>query len=88
MIGILISVVNFIVLIITILIIVKVFLSYFMDPYHPARLFVDRLIDPMLWPIRRIIPPIGALDISPLILLIVVQILGRLVIYLLNLVFH
>ncbi len=86
--SILASLVNFIVVILPLLIIVKVFISYFLDPYHPVRMFVDRIIEPMLLPIRRIIPPIGMLDISPLILLIIVQILGRLVIYLLGLVFH
>ncbi len=86
--NILVSLVNFVVVIITLLVIIKVFISYFVDPYHPVRMFVDRIIEPLLLPIRRLIPPIGMLDISPLILLIIVQILGRLVIYLLGLVLH
>jgi YggT family protein len=58
------------------LIIVYVVLSYFMDPYHPIREWVDRLVKPMLRPIRRVIPTVGMFDFSPLILLILVQLLG------------
>jgi YggT family protein len=73
-------VINFILLILTLIIIAKVFLSYFMDPYQPVRLFIDRIVDPMLRPIQRIIPPLGGIDISPLVLLIIVQIFGRLIV--------
>jgi len=70
--------INLIVLLFTILIILKVFLSYFIDPYHPVRLWIDRIVNPMLRPIQRLIPPIGGLDISPIILLIIVQLIGGL----------
>jgi YggT family protein len=80
----LINVINFFVSLITFLIIIKVFLSYFMDPYHPVRLWFDRVINPMLRPIQKIIPPIGGLDISPIILILVVQLLGRLLTSLLS----
>jgi YggT family protein len=73
-------IVNLLVQLITLLVIIKVFLSYFMAPYHPVRLFIDRIVEPMLRPIRRIIPPIGMMDISPLILIVLIQIVGRLII--------
>lgn len=60
----------------TLLVIVKVVLSYFMSPYHPVREFVDRLVEPMLAPIRRILPPTGMIDFSPLVLIILLQVLG------------
>jgi len=82
-----IRIINILVELITILVIVKVFLSYFMSPYHPVRLWIDRIVEPMLIPIRRIIPMIGMIDISPLILIILVQILGRIIITLLTSVF-
>jgi YggT family protein len=88
MIAIIASVINFIILIISLLVIVKILLSYFVAPYQPVRLFIDRIVDPMLRPIQRIIPPIGGLDISPIILLIIVQILGRLVVSIFSTVFH
>ena len=58
------------------LILVKVILSYFMDPFHPIRQSIDRLIEPMLRPIRQVVPSFGRFDLSPLILLILVQIVG------------
>ena len=63
---IIINIINILVQLITILVIVKVFISYFMSPYHPVRMWIDRLVEPMLIPIRRIIPMIGMIDISPL----------------------
>jgi YggT family protein len=81
-------VINFILLILTLIIIAKVFLSYFMDPYQPVRLFIDRIVDPMLRPIQRIIPPLGGIDISPLVLLIIVQIFGRLIVSIILTLFH
>jgi len=45
--------------------------------------FLDRIIYPVILPIRRVIPPVrlggGALDLSPIILLVGIQILRRLV---------
>jgi YggT family protein len=61
---------------IVLVVIVKVILSYFMDPYHPIRRTLDNLVEPMLAPIRRVVPLIGMFDFSPLILIILVQILS------------
>lgn len=63
---------------ITLLIIVHVILSYFMSPFHPVRRFVDNLVEPMLSPIRRVLPQTGMLDFSPLILLLIVWLITRL----------
>ena len=52
-------------------------LSFFMPPYHPVREALDRIVDPFLAPIRRIVPMAGTLDFSPLILIIAVQFLSR-----------
>ena len=62
------------------LVIVKVILSYFMNPYHPVRRTIDNLVEPLLAPIRRVVPLIGMLDFSPLILIILVQILSSVLI--------
>lgn len=63
---------------ITLLIIVHVVLSYFMSPMHPVRRVIDRLVEPMLAPIRRVLPQTGMLDFSSLVLLILVWIVTRL----------
>ena len=43
------------------------------DPFNPVVQFLNRATDPVLEPIRRIIPPIGFLDITPLIALLLLQ---------------
>ena len=72
--------INLIVQLITLLIIVYAFLSYFLSPYHPVRQSIGRIIEPILQRIRRYVPPVGVLDLSFLILLILVQLAGRLLI--------
>jgi YggT family protein len=62
------------------LVIVSVILSYFMDPYHPVRRAIDGVVEPLLSPIRRVVPLIGMLDFSPLILIILVQVVSNLII--------
>lgn len=62
------------------LVVVSVILSYFMDPYHPIRRSIDSVVEPMLAPIRRVVPLIGMLDLSPLILIILIQVLSNILI--------
>jgi YggT family protein len=45
-----------------------------MSPYHPVRKTLDKIVEPLLAPFRRIIPPVQGIDFSPMVLLIVVQI--------------
>lgn len=64
-------------------VLVWVILSWIQTPPgHPLRQvqnFLDRLIGPVLRPIRRLVPPLrlgaGALDLSPLILIVLLRIL-------------
>jgi YggT family protein len=60
----------------TLVIIVDVLLSYFVSPYHPLRQFLDRLVEPLLAPIRRFIPAVASIDFSPLVLIILVQLIA------------
>lgn len=55
-------------------------LSFFLPPYHKVRVFLDKLVDPLLTPIRKVVPLIGNIDISPMILFIVVQLVGALLV--------
>ena len=64
-------------------VIVQAVLSW-VSPYHPMRPFFDSLSRPFLQPLRRIIPLIGGVDLAPLLLLIVLQILLMLPIVLLE----
>jgi uncharacterized protein (TIGR00251 family) len=68
---------------IVVLIIIQVALSYFMFPFHPVRRTIDRIVGPMLAPIRKVVPLVGMFDFSPLILIVLVQILATILINLL-----
>ena len=74
-IDILIRVISFLANLLILLIILNIVLSYFMDPYHPLRQFVERIVAPMLNPIRKVVPLIGMFDISPIILVLLISVL-------------
>jgi YggT family protein len=46
-----------------------------LDPRNPLTMMVRSLTEPVLAPIRNVLPPIGGLDFSPLVLLIALQVL-------------
>ncbi|MBI3333802.1 MAG: YggT family protein [Candidatus Omnitrophica bacterium] len=43
------------------------------DPFNPIVQFLVKATDPVLEPLHRIIPPIGFLDISPVVALLALQ---------------
>jgi YggT family protein len=62
------------------LIFLSVLLSWFnRDPGNPLAAVIGSLTEPLLRPARRVIPPIGGLDLSPLLVLIALQALSILV---------
>lgn len=65
---------------IVLLVIIDSILSYFLSPYHPVRNALDRVLHPLLAPIRRIVPLAGMFDLSPVILIILVEILSFVII--------
>jgi YggT family protein len=56
-------------------IVVQAVLSFFMSPYEPIRRTIDRFVNPVLEPIRRVLPPTGGLDFSPFVLIIILYII-------------
>jgi YggT family protein len=68
------NLINFVCQILSIIIIANAVLYFFMSPFHPVRQTLDRIVNPMLAPIRRIVPLVGMIDLSPLILLIIIQV--------------
>ncbi len=60
------------------LVIVYVLTTYFLAPYHPIRHRLARLVEPMLAPIRRWVPPLAGIDISPILLILIIQLITRL----------
>jgi YggT family protein len=55
-------------------VIASALVSYFLSPYHPVRVTLDRIVNPLLAPIRRVIPMAGMIDFSPLVLVILIEI--------------
>ena len=55
-------------------VIIQAVLSWF-SPYHPIRPFFDALSRPFLRPLQRLIPLVGGVDLSPLILLVILQVI-------------
>jgi len=64
------------------LILIRVLLSWVnINPYHPVIRILYQITDPVLEPLRRIIPPIGGMiDISPIVALITLEIAHRILI--------
>ncbi|HKI53941.1 MAG TPA: YggT family protein [Anaerolineales bacterium] len=57
------------------IVIISVLLTWIIrDPYHPVRQGVDSLVRPLLEPIRRIMPPTGMFDFSPIVLLLLIRV--------------
>ncbi len=61
----------------TFVILADVLVGYFLDAFHPIREFLDSVVQPFLTPIRKLLPPMGGLDFSPLVLFFLVELVGR-----------
>ncbi|RLD99793.1 MAG: YggT family protein [Aquificota bacterium] len=53
------------------------------SPYHPVVRTINRLTEPVLGPIRRIIPPLGGIDFSPVVAIFGIYLVQSLVVPLL-----
>lgn len=68
------------------LILLRILLSWLpalgvrLDPYNPIVRLIYQLTDPILEPFRRIIPPLGMIDISPIVAILVLQLVQTLLI--------
>lgn len=63
------------------LIIIRAVLSWvYPDPYHPVVQFFYRTTDPILIPVRRKLPPIGSIDISPFVVLMIIFLIQEVVV--------
>jgi YggT family protein len=54
-------------------VIIQVVFSW-LNPYTPAAPVLDALTRPFLRPLRRFVPPLGNIDLTPLVLVVVVQV--------------
>jgi YggT family protein len=68
--------INMLSLLLTLLVFVYILSTWVFPPYNEFRRAISSIVDPMLAPIRRIIPPVGMFDFSAFIFLILVQVLA------------
>ena len=58
------------------IVVIRAFISWVSpDPYNPVVQFLHKTTDPVLNPISRALPPMGGMDMSPLILILIIYFL-------------
>jgi YggT family protein len=63
----------------------RIILSWFrFDPYHPVSVFLYRVTEPILGFFRGLIPPVGMLDLSPIVAIVVLGIVQQMIYLLLR----
>lgn len=82
--GLIITFINVTVRVLTLLVFVYSLLSFFLSPYHPVQRVLAQIVEPMLTPIRKRIPAVSGIDLSPFILMILLQVLGSILVALLR----
>ena len=59
-------------------ILIRVILSWVnANPYSPLVSFIHQITDPILEPLRRVVPPIGMIDVTPLLAMILLSLLQQ-----------
>src|SRR2546423_2929653 len=61
----------------SLLIFTRFIMSWVASPHSPTLHFLIRVTEPVLGPSRRVIPPVGMLDISPIVVLFLLDLLQR-----------
>ncbi len=81
----LVRVVNALFSLMNLAIFLRVILSWLpvLDPRHPAMRLLDDLTEPILAPVRRILPQAGPIDFSPFVALLLLGLIQRVVVSLL-----
>jgi YggT family protein len=67
--------------VLTIAIIIRALLSWFpnIDPRNPIVEFIVTITEPVLAPIRSVMPRMGMIDFTPLIAIILLQVIGGII---------
>ncbi|RPI03211.1 MAG: YggT family protein [Calditrichaeota bacterium] len=50
------------------------------DPTHPAVRFLHRITEPLLAPVRKLLPPIVGLDLSPVLIIMAIYLIDRILV--------
>jgi len=65
--------------VLNLVVLIDIVCSFFLSPYHPIRATLDKIVNPLLDPIRKILPQTGMLDFSPIVLILILQLLEYLI---------
>jgi len=84
MIDLLITLIQAIGTVLLFVVIIHVVLSFFLSPFHPVRTALGTIVEPLLTPIRKVVPPLGMIDFSSMVLIIIIQVLQSFLIMLLS----
>jgi YggT family protein len=79
------SLINTIIIILTILVFLDSLLSYFVRDDNAFRRLLGKILNPIYQPIRRLIPPLAGIDFTPLIAIILLQVVNAILFALLSL---
>ena len=61
-------------------VLVRALLSWFIrDPYNPIVQVLDAVTEPILQPLRQVVPRFGMMDLSPLVAIILLQVIASLI---------
>jgi YggT family protein len=86
--GVFIRLINLLFTLYSLAIILRALLPWFgIDTYRPVMRFLIQITEPLLAPLRRYVPPIGGLDFTPMLALIILWIIEELLRALLTTVF-
>ena len=66
---------NLLLTVFTVAILIRVLLTWIpnLDPSNPLVKLLSQVTDPLLLPARRFIPPVGGMDLSPIVVILVLQ---------------
>jgi YggT family protein len=68
--------------ILTLAILARVLLSWFqLSPTNPLIAILNEITEPILAPLRRVIPPLGMIDITPIVAMILLNVLQNAVMW-------
>lgn len=65
--------------VLTVAILARAILSWFVTRPNTLTLLLDRIVEPVLAPLRRFIPTAGGFDFTPLIAILILRVLVRLI---------
>lgn len=65
--------------ILSFVIIADALLSWVLPPYNSIREALGRVLQPLYGPVRRLVPPLGGIDFTPVVALVLIQVIEQII---------